>query len=323
MPRGHGLRSILGRGLRYPGYLLAAAALVAGAAYVYLQIEIHRIAAERTIDGGRGIVEARFIDLNGTENGVEIRGHDQDNPVLLFLHGGPGYSAIPDSYRFQTPWEKHFTVVQWDQRCAGRTFEKNGIEGCGELSVDSLVADARALAEYLRRRLDKDRIALVAHSWGSLLGLNLISRYPELFSGYVASGQIVQQAESRRLMVDWVLGQARAENNQEAIAALTAAPYDPATTPDRAFRWAAGYGGNEFRLRRPWQMAVSGIWNGWLQPEVAPGGAEAWLEAYLHTRSALMPEKPPPSTPAPTCRANFRYPCTSSSVATITTWPRT
>src|SRR6266540_6169595 len=84
-----------------------------------------RNAQQFKINSEKGIDEATFVTIGGIEQWVTIRGWDRDNPVLLFLHGGPGDVTNPWSFALFAPWEEHFTVVQWDQRGAGRTLRKN------------------------------------------------------------------------------------------------------------------------------------------------------------------------------------------------------
>src|SRR5262249_42939091 len=104
----------------------------------------------------RGIDEASFIRIGGIEQWVTVRGQDRDNAVLLFLHGGPGDVTNPWTFALFAPWEKHFTVVQWDQRGAGRTLKRNGPSIAPTLTVDRIAQDGVELAEYLRKHLGKD-----------------------------------------------------------------------------------------------------------------------------------------------------------------------
>ncbi len=110
--------------------------------------------------------EASFIRTGGIDQWVQIRGENRDNPVILFVHGGPGSSETPLSALFR-PWEKYFTVVMWDQRCAGKTFARNGAESCKSLSIAGTAHDGEALADYLRHHLHNNKIILLGHSWGT------------------------------------------------------------------------------------------------------------------------------------------------------------
>ena len=99
-----------------------------------------------------GIVEQRFVRIGGIDQWIQIRGEDRDNPVLLVLHGGPGWPNAVFTLPLRS-WERHFTVVQWDHRGAGKTLGRNGKAGSGEMTFDRRVADAIELIEFLRRYL--------------------------------------------------------------------------------------------------------------------------------------------------------------------------
>jgi len=137
-----------------------------------------------------GIAESRYVTVGGIEQWISIRGENRRNPILLFIHGGPASSYSIFSPLIRT-WEKHFTIVQWDQRGAGRTLGKNGKEGCGEISFDRLVRDGIEVAEYLLRSLGQDKLILVGSSVGSVIGTQMANRRPELFHAYVGTDQNV------------------------------------------------------------------------------------------------------------------------------------
>jgi len=137
-----------------------------------------------------GINEGRYVMIGGIEQWITIRGEDRRNPVLLFLHGGPGDATNPWGYAAFRSWLKAFTVVQWDQRGAGRTLGKSGPSVAATITIDRLTQDGIELAETLRRILQKDKIILVGHSWGSILGVFMAKARPDLFSAFVGTGQV-------------------------------------------------------------------------------------------------------------------------------------
>jgi len=173
------------------------------------------------VTGENHIDEATYVRVGGIDQWLTIRGQDRNNPVLLILHGGPGDVTSPWGYAYFHDWEKYFTVVQWDQRGAGRTLEKAGESIESTMTIDRMIQDGIEISEYLRRHLNKERIVLVGHSWGSLLGLLMAKAKPELFYAFVGTGQVPSSAMeanvvAHRLALQW----ARAAKNPEALADL-------------------------------------------------------------------------------------------------------
>ncbi len=180
-----------------------------------------RNAKQYAIRSARGIEEASFVPIGGIEQWVTIRGQARANPVLLFLHGGPGDVTSCWTFAMFAPWEEHFTVVQWDQRGAGRTLKKSGPAIAPTLTVDRMAQDGIELTEYLRKHLGKDKIILVAHSFGSIVGLEMVRRRPDLFFAYVGTGQVADETRNYAVAYDALLKKARAVANQRAIDELT------------------------------------------------------------------------------------------------------
>ena len=177
-----------------------------------------RLAKELVITTPNGIVEERFVKVGGIEQWITIRGEDRQNPVLFFVHGGPGsvYSIFTPLLR---SWERHFTIVQWDQRGAGKTFRKNGKEGSGTLTFDHLSRDGIEIAEFLRGHLGQEKIIVVGSSVGSITGVFMVKRRPDLFSAYVGTDQNTgteASALSYQLTLDWL----RAAGNTKGMKAV-------------------------------------------------------------------------------------------------------
>jgi pimeloyl-ACP methyl ester carboxylesterase len=176
-----------------------------------------RNARDYAISTAKGIDEGRYVTIGGIEQWVTIRGEDRSNPVLLFLHGGPGDVTNPWSFAFFAPWERYFTVVQWDQRGAGRTLRKTGRAVASTMTVDRMTKDGIELTEYLRKRLGKNKIIVVAHSFGTILGLGMVRAKPELFYAYVGTGQVADEVKNYSAAYDALLQKAHATGNQQAI----------------------------------------------------------------------------------------------------------
>jgi pimeloyl-ACP methyl ester carboxylesterase len=185
------------------------------------------VAHSRRIVSPQGIEEVRQVGIGGTTQWVSVRGNDRRNPILLYLHGGPGAAEMVESYGYQRPWEDFFTVVQWDQRGAGKTYASNTPEAMAPgMTIDGMVGDAEALIRHLMATYGKQKIFVLGHSWGSVIGVEIARRHPEWLHAYIGAGQIADMRASEALGYQWALAQARAEGNAKAIRELEVlAPY--------------------------------------------------------------------------------------------------
>ena len=171
------------------------------------------------------VSEKVWIDINGIKQGMFIRGEDIQNPVLLYLHGGPGTPLFQFiSYlEKEERLERYFTVCYWDQRGAGMTYDKS--TDPTTMTVDQLVEDTREVTEYLKSRFGQNKIYLLGHSWGSYLGVKTIEKYPENYLAYIGIGQVSNQKESERLAYQYILSRAKQMNDKDVIEKLE--KYDP------------------------------------------------------------------------------------------------
>ncbi|HEX7113667.1 MAG TPA: alpha/beta hydrolase [Steroidobacter sp.] len=181
----------------------------------------------RSITTPGGIEELKAVEIGGIPQWLSVRGKDRGNPILLFIHGGPAFPEMPASWFYQTPWEEFFTVVQWDQRGAGRTMTASTPEAVqAQVGVERMIADAVEVAGYLRKTYGKEKIFVLGHSWGSVLGLELARRHPSWLHAYIGMGQYIEREENERLGYEFALSAAREAGNEAAIAELSAiAPY--------------------------------------------------------------------------------------------------
>jgi len=205
-----------------------------------------RNAKQYAISSPKGIDEAQFVKIGGIEQWVTIRGWDRDNPVLLFLHGGPGDVTNPWTFALFAPWEKNFTVAQWDQRGAGKTLRKNGPAIAPTITVDRMVQDGIELSEYLRKHLGKDKIIIVVHSFGSILGVGMARARPDLFYAYVGTGQVADETKNYVVAYDALLKKARALGDQRAIEELNHVgppPYESGEGYRVQWKWANAFEG--------------------------------------------------------------------------------
>src|SRR5579862_6445981 len=185
------------------------------------------LAAVRQVVTPNGIEELRPLRINGASQWVSIRGKDRRNPILLVLHGGPGSPTMPASYTFQTPWEDYFTVVEWDQRGAGKTYAANDpVVLASTVTMPQMTSDADSLISYLRTRFGKRRIFLLGHSWGSALGVAVARQHPDWLYAYIGVGQIVDMRRSETEGYEFALSEARSHHNVAAERELQSiAPY--------------------------------------------------------------------------------------------------
>jgi pimeloyl-ACP methyl ester carboxylesterase len=210
----------------------------------------------RIIDNTRKIVSPNGVDerlklrIGGIDQWVSIRGRDRRNPILLFLHGGPASVVMPVSYTFQSGWEDYFTVVQWDQRGAGKTYAANTeAQMSPGMTAAGMTDDAAQLVQYLRRHYGKRKIFLLGHSWGTVLGTRLARQHPDWFHAYIGVGQVVNMLRNEEIGFAYALREAKADHNDQAIRELEAMMPYPGTPPMTIGRiatrskWETYYGG--------------------------------------------------------------------------------
>ena len=217
--------------LKYLGIGLACLVMVTlSCALLYRKYLQHKVAEERAITSPNGIDSLEPVRIGGIDQWIEVRGQNVDSPVLLFIHGGPGIAFIPLAGAFQGPWEKYFTVVQWDQRGAGKTYASNDRELLRRtMNMPQMDQDTLDVVNYLRHRFKKKKIFVVGHSWGSVLGLWLAHEHPELIYAYVGVGQVVNMEQNAEIVYQDSLQQARSRHMEQAVKELESiAPYPPA-----------------------------------------------------------------------------------------------
>jgi len=225
------------------GILLA----LIGSSLVYRAWYQHQAAKALMISTPNGIDEAMFVAIGGTLQWITIRGHDRNNPVILMVHGGPGVTNGGFAVSF-VPWEQDFTIVQWDQPGAGRTFAQIGRRFPPDLTVDSVARDGIAVAEFLRTHLHKDKVILLGWSWGSVLGVHMAQARPDLFAAYVGTGQIVNMQAGEAIVYAHVLASARGMGNRRAIQELESIgppPYKTQTALGTQRKWASILAGDK------------------------------------------------------------------------------
>lgn len=240
-----------------------------------------------------GVDETFDVTLGDARQVVNVRGADRANPILLFVHGGPGAVEMPIAWSFQRPWEEFFTVVQWDQRGAGRSFRLEDPDTLAPtLKLERYRDDAIELIELLCRKYEKRKVFLLGHSWGSVVGLSVARKRPDLLYGYIGVGQVIDFMENERVGFDWTLARAREEKNEEAIRALEALRPYPAPT---------GLDKEKMTVERKWNIHFGGL--AWqrdnadfyfhasrLSPLYSAADRKAWDDGSDFTISHLWPQ---------------------------------
>ncbi len=250
-----------------------------------------------------GIHRVEKVRLGGYEQWIELRGRDATKPLLLFLHGGPGFPQTPFAH-LNAELERDFIVVQWDQRAAGRSYSWSVPEG--SMRVEQFVSDGRELLELLHARFGARSCYVVAHSWGSLFGAKLVAAHPELVTAYVGIGQAVDLSETAQVQYDFALDAARRADNPEAVSEL-----EKIGRPPHSFehhepmnRWVNFYSEREHTSPSAlWmtRLALQSPAYSWLDLLKIPLGfrysfARLWKEIFFET--SLFREAPRLEVPA-------------------------
>lgn len=167
---------------------------------IFLILVMHFVGSSwnrRTPKGG--INESMYIDINGSKQWINIYGEDLNNPVLLYLHGGPGSATSEIDYAFTRKWADIYTVVTWDQRNCGKSYDKS--QNKIKLTKEIFMKDGKVLTEFIRSYLGVDKISILGHSWGSIYGANLVLEYPDYYNFFIGCGQLVDAVENEEAFI--------------------------------------------------------------------------------------------------------------------------
>lgn len=174
------------------------------------------------------VAEVGFVRLGGLNQWVLVRGESLDNPPLILLHGGPGFPETQFFRTFNAPLEKLFTVVYWDQRGSGRSFDPAIPKS--SMTAERFIADLDELVDWVRRTLGQSKVALFGHSWGSALGVLYAARFPEKVASYVGCGQIGDWPAGEASSYAFAVAEARRLGHQKAqmdLLAIGPPPHTP------------------------------------------------------------------------------------------------
>lgn len=235
---------------KYVGIAVACLVVVVlSSASLYRKYLQHKVAVERAITSPNGINSLEPVRIGGINQWIEVRGQNVNNPILLFIHGGPGIAFIPLAGAWQPSWEGNFTVVQWDQRGAGKTYSSNDKElQRRTMNLPQMERDTLDVVNYLRNRFQRQKIFVLGHSWGSVLGLWLAHEHPELIYAYVGVGQVISTEQNEEVGYQDALQDAHKRHNEQAVRDLESiAPYPP---PNMDFR--------KMSILRDWERDLLG-----------------------------------------------------------------
>lgn len=207
------------------------------------------VADQQRLVAPHAIEISEAVELGGLKQWITIRGADRANPVLIYVHGGPGAAEMGRSWPYQRGWEDFFTVVQWDQRGTGKTLRHGGETAQAPLTRQRMADDLVELMALVRERLGQQRVVLLGHSWGNVIGMDAALRKPEWVSAYVGVGPLMALQANERAQYEALLAEARRRNDTAALAELQAiAPYPgdgeiPFAKVNVARKWVMAYGG--------------------------------------------------------------------------------
>jgi len=240
-----------------------------------------------------GVQETFEVVLGGARQIVNVRGSDRANPILLFVHGGPGAVEMPVAWAFQRPWEDFFTVVQWDQRGAGRSFPLNNPKTLAPtLTPERYRDDTIELIQLLCHKYNKRKVLLLGHSWGTIVGLSVAMKRPDLLYAYIGMGQIIDFRENERVGYEWTLERAHNDHNAKAEQELQAL---------RPYPGSGGFDIQKMTTERKWSIHYGALAAGrdnaefyfqapHLSPLYTAADVKAWLDGSAFTITTMFPK---------------------------------
>jgi pimeloyl-ACP methyl ester carboxylesterase len=208
--------------------------------------------------------------INGIKQYITIKGDDITKPILLFLHGGPGGSVMNEATRFTRELQKHFIVVQWDQRETNRTLQLN--PSPVPLSIGLIQNDTKELIDYLLKQFDQKKLYLAGYSWGTVLGFYIADKYPELLYAYVAISPVIYQQESEQMTLAMLKQQAEENKNETELTELASVkvPFENSKQLYYSRKWLFAFDGNPMRNQdttgmiryfERWSLTWLPVWN--------------------------------------------------------------
>ncbi|MES2317191.1 MAG: alpha/beta hydrolase [Pseudomonadota bacterium] len=204
--------------------------------FAAMLLHLPLVAQSATAAPGCAVAQAKldekgFVAIGGIEQWITVKGDNCANPIILFIHGGPGNPLSPYSDNMFGAWTRNFTIVQWDQRGAGMTYGRSTPAEDAPLTIRQMSDDGAEVARYLAQRFGKRKVILWGSSWGSILGVHMAKAHPELFYAYLGTAQLVNSGENMALGYAKILGMAVGAGDKEALAVLQSVGTPPWTDP--------------------------------------------------------------------------------------------
>lgn len=230
------------------------------------------------------IAELIAVPIGGHDQAMMIRGRSIENPVLLYLAGGPGGTDL-GAMRDDVGLEQHFVVVTWEQRGTGKSY--SALDPAETLTLEQMVSDTIEVTNYLRTRFDEDKIYLVGNSWGTTLGVLVVQEYPEFYHAFVGTGQMVSQRETDIMFYEDTLAWAEQTGNDAlAVSLVQNGPppytnildYEPAISHEH--QWNS-YAEHDMNKEMPGNLFV---------PENSMMDQINGMRAFLDTFATLYPK---------------------------------
>ena len=191
-----------------------------------------------------------ILTVGGIKQFVSIKGKDNRNPLLLFLHGGPGNSVIHYAEKFTHKLQEHFIVVQWDQRNVGKTLSLN--KSPEPLTIALFERDTHQIIDSLLKRFHQPKLYLVGHSWGTFLGFYIAKNYPELLYAYIPICPMINQQESERITLAAMKEKASQAQNDGALRELSLVkiPFEDGEQLYFHRKWVLDYMGSKAKITK-------------------------------------------------------------------------
>ena len=220
------------------------------------------------------------VMINGIKQHLAIEYKDNQKPILLFLHGGPGFSSRSYFNPIKKGLQKDFIVVQWDQRETGITKAWN--EAPKPITTAQMHQDTEQVIDYLLNRFDREKLYLVGFSWGGYLSLQYAGSHPEKIHAYISVSGMISNFESEQLTLAFLLKQAQEHKNQEALGELSSIkiPFGNWEQLYYQRKWTAHFQGTK-NMTKAYPKELFGNW------------APIWFDLFLEASSVNFIETTP------------------------------